>query len=179
MTVTSGWSWPTFSSKCWQVKGASLFWNSSKNWKWKLLSEKSCVICNQNTEMLISQETFEQVVEGIKFFSAFGGKSRARRKNWPITIVSQVERDRTRPWPFLGRKRKTILTDGACCKNLVILKKRIKIQEHVIESADVIPGHLFSWWLYDWWALWSLASAANRGPECFIFEEFSLLHSPF
>ena len=113
------------------------------------------------------------------FFSAFGGKSRARRKNWPITSVSQVERDRTRPSPFLGRKRKTILTDGACCKNLVILKKRIKIQEHVIESADVIPGHFFSWWLYDWWALWSLASAANRGPECFIFEEFSLLHSPF
>ena len=113
------------------------------------------------------------------FFSAFGGKSRARRKNWPITSVSQVERDRTRPSPFLGRKRKTILTDGACCKNLVILKKRIKIQEHAIESADVIPGHLFSWWLYDWWALWSLASAANRGPEYFIFEEFSLLHSPF
>ena len=54
-----------------------------------------------------------------------------------------MERDRTRPSPFLGRKRKTILTDGACCKNLVILKKRIKIQEHVIESAESYPVIFF------------------------------------
>ena len=54
-----------------------------------------------------------------------------------------MERDRTRPSPFLGRKRKTILTDGACCKNLVILKKRIKIQEYIIESAKSYPVIFF------------------------------------
>ena len=99
--------------------------------------------------MLISQETFEQVVEGIKFFfrvwREIAGSTKELTNHKRLTSGT----DRTRPSPFLGRKRKTILTDGACCKNLVILKKRIKIQEHVIESADVIPGHLFSWWLYD------------------------------
>lgn len=54
-----------------------------------------------------------------------------------------MERDRTRPSPFLGRKRKTILTDGACCQNLMISKKRIKIQEHVIESAESYPVIFF------------------------------------
>ena len=30
----------------------------------------------------------------------------------------------------------------------IISKKRIKIQEYIIESAE-IPSHPFSWWLYD------------------------------
>ena len=115
------------------------------------------------------------------FFSAFGGKSRARRKNWPITSVSQVERDRTRPSPFLGRERKTILTDGACCKNLVILKKRIKIQEHVIESAESHPVIFFRVVVRLMSAV-KFGQCGQQGPTAspvLIFEEFSLLHSRF
>ena len=136
--------------------------------------------------MLISQETFEQVVEGIKFFFprlagirglvAKTDQSQASHKlNW-------TERDFDLSLDVNVKHTERFVR--------IISKKRIKIQEYIIESAKSYPVIFFRggsttdarsevWPVRPTGAQWAQCSLSQCFPASLQEGEFSLLHSLF